>query len=35
MVEAIIALQAQEMAYQGALAVTAKVIQPTLLDFLR
>ena len=35
MVEAIIALQAQEMAYQGALAVTAKVVQPTLLDFLR
>jgi flagellar hook-associated protein 3 FlgL len=35
MVEAIIALQAQEMAYQGALAVSAKVIQPTLLDFLR
>jgi flagellar hook-associated protein 3 FlgL len=35
MVEAIIALQAQEMAYQGALAITAKVIQPTLLDFLR
>lgn len=35
MVEAIITLQAQEMAYQGALAVAAKVIQPTLLDFLR
>ena len=35
MIEAIITLQAQEMAYQGALAVTAKVIQPTLLDFLR
>ena len=35
MVEAIIALQAQELAYQSALAVTAKVIQPTLLDFLR
>ena len=35
MVEAIITLQAQEMAYQGALAVTAKVVQPTLLDFLR
>jgi flagellar hook-associated protein 3 FlgL len=35
MVEAIIALQAQELAYQGALAVSAKVIQPTLLDFLR
>lgn len=35
MVEAIIALQAQEMAYQGALSVTAKVVQPTLLDFLR
>jgi flagellar hook-associated protein 3 FlgL len=35
MVEAIIALQAQELAYQGALAVSAKVLQPTLLDFLR
>ena len=35
MIESIIALQAQEMAYQGALAVTAKVLQPTLLDFLR
>jgi flagellar hook-associated protein 3 FlgL len=35
MVEAIIAVQAQEMAYQGALAVTGKVLQPTLLDFLR
>lgn len=34
-VESIIALQAQEMAYQGALAVTGRVIQPTLLDFLR
>ncbi|MFP3906282.1 MAG: flagellar hook-associated protein FlgL [Acidimicrobiales bacterium] len=35
MVEAIITLQAQEMAYQGALAVTSKVVQPTLVDFLR
>lgn len=35
MVEAIITLQSQEMAYQGALQVSAKVIQPTLLDFLR
>ncbi|MGY6500878.1 MAG: flagellin N-terminal helical domain-containing protein [Acidimicrobiales bacterium] len=34
-VEAIINLQAQEMAYQGALSVAARIIQPTLLDFLR
>lgn len=33
--EALIEVQVQEMAYQAALGVAAKVIQPTLLDFLR
>ncbi|WP_136518922.1 flagellin N-terminal helical domain-containing protein [Cellulomonas telluris] len=33
--QAVLDLQAQEVAYQGALAATAKVLQPTLLDFLR
>lgn len=31
----IVELQAQEVAYRGALAATSKVLQPTLLDFLR
>jgi flagellar hook-associated protein 3 FlgL len=31
----IIAAKAQEMAYQAALSVTAKVVQPSLVDFLR
>lgn len=35
MAEALIEVRVQEMAYQAALQVTAKVIQPTLLDFLR
>ena len=35
MAEALIEVQVQEMAYQAALGVAAKVIQPTLLDFLR
>lgn len=33
--EALLDLQMQEVAYQGALGATAKVLQPTLLDFLR
>ena len=33
--QAIIDFRAQENAYQAALAVTAKVIQPSLVDFLR
>lgn len=33
--EAAVALKSREAAYQAALAVTAQVIQPTLLDFLR
>ncbi|WP_159793722.1 flagellar hook-associated protein FlgL [Puerhibacterium puerhi] len=33
--EAILDLQMQEVAYQGALSATARVLQPTLLDFLR
>jgi flagellar hook-associated protein 3 FlgL len=33
--EAIIGLRTSESAYQAALAVTAKVVQPSLLDFLR
>lgn len=33
--ETLIEVRVQEMAYNAALAVTAKVIQPTLLDFLR
>ena len=33
--EALIEVRVQEMAYQAALQVTSKVIQPTLLDFLR
>lgn len=33
--QAIIEVKTQEMAYNAALSVTAKVIQPTLLDFLR
>jgi flagellar hook-associated protein 3 FlgL len=33
--EAILDLQMQEVAYQGALGATARVLQPTLLDFLR
>lgn len=35
MAESLIEVQVQEMAYQAALSVTGKVIQPTLLDFLR
>lgn len=31
----IVELQMQQVAYQAALGATAKVIQPTLLDFLR
>lgn len=33
--QAVIEVKTQEMAYNAALSVTAKVIQPTLLDFLR
>lgn len=33
--EVILELQSQEVAYQGALGAAAKVLQPTLLDFLR
>lgn len=33
--EALIEVRVQEMAYQAALQITARVIQPTLLDFLR
>ena len=33
--EAFIALKSQEASYQAALQVTAKIIQPSLLDFLR
>ncbi|MFV0632978.1 flagellar hook-associated protein FlgL [Demequina sp.] len=33
--QTVIDLQLQEVAYQGALGATAKVLQPTLLDFLR
>jgi flagellar hook-associated protein 3 FlgL len=33
--KALIDLQAQQFAYQASLSVTAKVIQPSLLDFLR
>ncbi|WP_167138793.1 flagellar hook-associated protein FlgL [Diaminobutyricimonas sp. TR449] len=33
--EVILDLQLQEVAYQSALAVTARVLQPTLMDFLR
>ncbi|WP_218887011.1 flagellar hook-associated protein FlgL [Cellulomonas oligotrophica] len=33
--EIILQVQQQEVAYQGALAATSKVLQPTLLDFLR
>jgi len=33
--ESVISLKTQEAAYQAALAATARVIQPTLLDFLR
>lgn len=33
--EVILELQTQEVAYQGALGAAAKVLQPTLLDFLR
>ncbi|MPY94786.1 MAG: flagellar hook-associated protein 3 [Acidimicrobiia bacterium] len=33
--QAIIEVKTEEMAYQAALSVTAKVIQPTLIDFLR
>lgn len=33
--KAILDLQAQEVAYQSALGVTARVLQPTLMDFLR
>jgi len=32
---AIVDLQMQEVAYQAALGATARVLQPTLLDFLR
>lgn len=34
-VEVIIDLKAQELVYQSALAVTSRVLQPTLMDFLR
>ncbi|HET7328047.1 MAG TPA: flagellar hook-associated protein FlgL [Nocardioidaceae bacterium] len=33
--QAIVDLQMQEIAYQGALAATARVLQPSLIDFLR
>jgi flagellar hook-associated protein 3 FlgL len=33
--KAIVDLQMQEVAYQAALGATARVIQPSLLDFLR
>lgn len=33
-VEVLVALRAQELVYQSALSVTARVLQPTLLDFL-
>ena len=33
--ETIMELQMQEVAYQGALGATARVLQPTLMDFLR
>ena len=33
--KAIVDLQLQEVAYQAALGATARVIQPSLLDFLR
>lgn len=33
--EAVLELKLQEVAYQNALAVTARVLQPTLMDFLR
>ncbi len=33
--QAILDLKLQEVTYQSALAVTAKVLQPTLMDFLR
>ena len=33
--EALISLRSDEAAYQAALGVTARVIQPTLIDFLR
>ena len=32
---AIVDMQLQEMSYQAALGATAKVLQPTLMDFLR
>ena len=32
---AIVDLQMQQVAYQSALGATSKVLQPTLLDFLR
>ncbi|SDQ50179.1 flagellar hook-associated protein FlgL [Microbacterium sp. cf332] len=34
-VEVLVALKSQELVYQSALAVTARVVQPTLMDFLR
>ena len=34
-VEVLVALKSQELVYQSALAVTARVMQPTLMDFLR
>lgn len=34
-VEVLVALKSQELVYQSALAVTARVLQPTLMDFLR
>ena len=33
--QAMVELQMQEVAYQAALAATARVLQPSLLDFLR
>jgi flagellar hook-associated protein 3 FlgL len=33
--KAILDVKTQELAYQAALSVTAKVLQPTLMDFLR
>jgi len=34
-VEVLIRLQAQELVYRSALAVNARVLQPSLMDFLR
>ena len=34
-VEVLVRLQAQELVYRSALAVTGRVLQPTLMEFLR